>query len=288
MGCSSCSTAPVPELPEVETIRRQLAERVIGETITSVSVTGRRTVRRQPVEEFVARVSSQRIAAARRWGKFLLIDLDDAEVLVIHLRMSGQLRLEEDGDAELVAHTHLRLGLSSARELRFVDPRTFGEMFVADDLDGRGVPRAIAHLGCDPIVEELSGARLSRLCANRSVALKTLLLDQRMVAGIGNIYGDEICYRARVRPSRQAGQLTKGEYIRVANATRRVLELAIALQGSTLKDERYRDLVGGLGTYQDRHEVYGRTGLGCRRCATPIERLILGGRSAHYCPRCQS
>jgi len=277
----------VPELPEVETVRRQLAERVIGETITSVTVTGKRTIRRQPKEEFVARVISRTIVAARRWGKFLLVDLDGQEVLVIHLRMSGQLRLEDDPEAELVAHTHVRLGLSSSRELRFVDPRTFGELFVVDEVDGRGVPSAIAHLGCDPIVEQLTGERLGRLCANRRVALKTLLLDQRVVAGIGNIYGDEICYLARVRPTRRAESLTKKEHARVADATLEVLERAISEQGSTLKDQRYRDLVGGLGTFQDRHEVYGRAGLACHECGTTIKRLMLGGRSAHYCPRCQ-
>ena len=277
----------MPELPEVETVRRQLEERVIGETITFVTVTGRRTIRRQPKEEFVARVTSRAIVAARRWGKFLLVDLDDEEVLVIHLRMSGQLRLEGDRASELAAHTHVRIGLSSGSELRFVDPRTFGEMFVVDEVDRRKVPLAIAHLGCDPIVEELTGERLGGLLANRRVALKTLLLDQRVVAGIGNIYGDEICYLARVRPTRTAAGLTRREQIRVAKATRLVLEGAIAKQGSTLKDERYRDLVGGLGSYQDHHEVYGRAGLACHGCGTTIERLLLGGRSAHFCPRCQ-
>ncbi|HUY06378.1 MAG TPA: bifunctional DNA-formamidopyrimidine glycosylase/DNA-(apurinic or apyrimidinic site) lyase [Acidimicrobiales bacterium] len=277
----------MPELPEVETVRRQLEERVLGERIISVSVTGRRTIRRQPKEEFSARLASRTIVAARRWGKFLLVDLDGGEVLVIHLRMSGQLRLEEDPDNAPSAHTHVRLGLSSSRELRFVDPRTFGELFVADDLDGRGLPREIAHLGCDPIVEELSGEALGRLCAHRRIALKTLLLDQRIVAGIGNIYGDEICHQARVRPTRPAGTLTKKEYSRVAAATRAILEQAICEQGSTLGDQRYRDLVGGLGTFQDHHEVYGRAGHACHRCGTTIRRQILAGRSAHYCPRCQ-
>lgn len=277
----------MPELPEVETVRRQLAERVIGETITSVIVTGRRTIRRQPKEEFVARVASRTIVAARRWGKFLLVDLDGGEVLVIHLRMSGQLRLEDDPDAELALHTHVRLGLSSSRELRFVDPRTFGELFIVDEIDQRRVPIAISHLGCDPIVEELSGERLGKLCANRRVALKTLLLDQRVVAGIGNIYGDEICYLAGVRPTRRAESLTKKEHSRVADATLTIFKKAISEQGSTLKDQRYRDLVGGLGTYQDHHEVYGRQGLACRECGSTIKRLMLGGRSAHYCPRCQ-
>ena len=268
-------------------MRRQLAERVLGETITKVSVTGRRTIRRQSPAEFVARVASRRIVNARRWGKFLLVDLDGGEVLVIHLRMSGQLRLVTDPAAPPVAHTHVRLSLSSSRELWFVDPRTFGELFVVDEVDGRGVPSLIAHLGGDPINEGLTGEALGRLCAHRRVAIKTLLLDQRVIAGIGNIYGDEICYRAGVRPNRRADGLTKREHGRLAVATLEVLTQAIADQGSTLKDQRYRDLVGGLGNYQDHHEVYGRPGLACHRCGATIQRLILGSRSAHYCPRCQ-
>lgn len=275
----------MPELPEVETIRREL-EPVLGLTIDSVSVTGRRSVRRQPVEEFVARVTGQCLVGLRRWGKFLLVDLEDAEVLVIHLRMSGQLLLEAR-EVPRARHTHLVFFLSSEMELRFVDPRTFGECFVSEASDERGLPVEIAHLGIDPVVGELTSDSFDKMVKDRRIALKSLLLDQRVICGIGNIYGDEICARAGVRPTRVAGSLTRKERGRVLDSIGVILEDAIEQRGSTLPDGSYRNLSGLPGSYQDHHEVYGRKGLVCRRCGATIKGVVLGGRSAHFCPRCQ-
>lgn len=277
----------MPELPEVETVRRQLETALCGETIVEIELTGHRTVRRQPREEFVVRAQGRTVMGVRRWGKFLLVDLDLGEVLVMHLRMSGQLSLEEGPEAIRLPHTHLVFRLSSGRELRFVDPRTFGECFISDVRDERGLPVELAHLGIDPIRETLTEAHLSTLCRNRRIAIKTLLLDQRHIAGIGNIYGDEICFRAGVRPTRRAESLTKKECARIAASTREVLEEAIAHGGSTLSDRQYRDLEGGHGSYQERHDVYGRAGNACHHCGTTIKRVVVGGRSAHFCPSCQ-
>jgi formamidopyrimidine-DNA glycosylase len=277
----------VPELPEVETVRRQLIDVVRGETISSARVSGHRTIRRQPVEEFVARIGDRVINDVRRWGKFLLFELDDTSMLVIHLRMSGKLLYTKDLLLEKSPHTHAILDLASGAQLRFVDPRTFGELFIADEFDERGLPLEIAHLGLDPVNEEFSRSFLDVLVANRRVAIKTLLLDQRKIAGVGNIYGDEICFCARVRPTRLAMSLTRVERQRIVTATPKILEAAILERGSSLRDETYRDLFGGLGTYQQHHQVYGRGGLACYACGTEIRRVTVGGRSAHFCPHCQ-
>ena len=277
----------MPELPEVETVRRQLLEVVVGETITAAEVSGRRTIRRQPKEEFVARAAGREIQGVSRWGKFLLFELEDASALVVHLRMSGQLVVAKDPHVELARHTHVTLDLTSGAQLRFVDPRTFGELFIADDLDERGLPREIAHLGPDPIHDPITENGLRVLVANRRVAIKSLLLDQRSIAGIGNIYGDEICFRARVRPTRPAMGLTRAERARLVAAIPEILEAAIEDRGSSLADASYRDLLGDLGNYQQQHGVYGREGLPCPNCGTAIRKVTVGGRSAHLCTRCQ-
>ncbi len=247
-------------------------------------------MRRQPLEEFIARLTNRTVVDVRRWGKFLLIDLDDSEVLVIHLRMSGQLRYEPDPGVEVERHTHVILALGPEPEiveLRFVDPRTFGEMFISEGCDARGVPVELAHLGRDPINEQFTEPDLEQLSRGRRVAIKTLLLDQSKIVGIGNIYGDEICALARVRPTRRAESLTKPQRRRIVAATLEILNEAIEERGSSLKDQRYRDLFGGLGTYQNHHRVYGRAGLACEQCGAQVKRTVIGGRSAHFCPTCQ-
>lgn len=277
----------MPELPEVETVCRQLAKVVVGQRIRYVDVTGRRTIRRQSIEEFVACLEGRTIEGVRRWGKYLLVELDDRCVLVIHLRMSGQLRHETEASVPRQIHTHVVIGFDDGKELRFVDPRTFGELFVADDVDARGLPVQLSHLGIDPVADELTTVAFTALCAHRKLAIKALLLDQRAIAGVGNIYGDEICFMAKVRPDRRAESLTRRERERLVAAVPVILHHAITDGGSSLVDLRYRDLVGGLGTYQDRHQVYGRTGQGCYVCGTPIRKLVISGRSSHFCPRCQ-
>jgi formamidopyrimidine-DNA glycosylase len=276
----------VPELPEVETVRRGLDVVAVGQRVLSVDVTGRRTIRRQSIPEFESRLAGRRIEAARRRGKYLLVDLDDGGVLVVHLRMSGQLRVAEH-DEPREPHTHVRLGLSGGQELRFVDPRTFGELFVTDDLDDRGVPLLLSGLGTDPITDGLDPSALGELVRGRRVALKAFLLDQRAVCGIGNIYADEICFAARLSPLRRTETLKRADVARLAGATRDVLERAIAGRGSSLRDQRYRDLTGGLGSYQASHATYDRAGLPCPTCGRAIVRSKVIGRSTYFCPRCQ-
>jgi formamidopyrimidine-DNA glycosylase len=272
----------VPELPEVEVVRRGLAREVAGRTVTSVAVTGARTVRRQAPAALIDRLRGATLGPAGRIGKFLLVPLDDgAETLVIHLRMSGQLLLCAP-DHPLARHTHAVLGLSDGRELRFVDPRTFGELFVAES-----PVAALAHLGPDPLSAGWSAAVLRRGLAGRTARLKLLLMDQRFVAGIGNIYSDEALFEARLRFDRPAGSLDAGEVARLHRAVRSTLREAVAHRGSSLRDAQYVDLFGAPGGYQSRHRVYGREGAPCPRCGGPVRRISLGGRSTFLCETCQ-
>jgi formamidopyrimidine-DNA glycosylase len=253
-----------------------------GRDVTSVVVTGPRTVRRQPPEVLVDRLRGARLGEARRIGKFLLVPLDDgADTLVIHLRMSGQLLLTVP-EWPLAKHTHAVLGLSDGRELRFVDPRTFGELFVA-----AAPVAALAHLGPDPLSPRWSAAVLGRGLTGRTGRLKLLLMDQRFVAGIGNIYSDEALFEARLRFDRPAGSLSVEEVGRLHRAVRRTLREAVLHRGSSLRDARYVDLFGAPGDYQTRHRVYGREGEPCPRCGGPVRRLSLGGRSTFLCETCQ-
>lgn len=273
----------MPELPEVEVVRRGLAQEVAGRRVTSVAVTGVRTVRRHPPEALVERLEGATLGPAGRIGKFLLVPLDDgSDTLVVHLRMSGQLLLTAP-EWPRARHTHAVLGLSDGRELRFVDPRTFGELFVA------ATPvAALAHLGPDPLAPGWSAAVLGRGLAGRTARLKLLLMDQRFVAGIGNIYSDEALFEARLRFDRPAGSLSGDEIARLHRAVRSTLRAAVAHRGSSLRDAQYVDLFGAPGDYQLLHRVYGREGAPCPRCGGPVRRIPLGGRSTFLCEACQS
>jgi formamidopyrimidine-DNA glycosylase len=278
----------VPELPEVETVRRGLDGALVGRRIDDVRVLGRRTVRRQSPAELETRLIGRSVTAAGRRGKFLLLSLDDDSVLVVHLRMSGQLLHVRGPDRPpLAPHTHVVLSLEDGTELRFVDPRTFGEWFVSSEVDGRGVPAELAHVGRDPLLEGLPAAFLAGRFAGRRASLKALLTDQRIVAGIGNIYADEICFRAKLRPDRSGGSLTPAEVAALAKAARAVLREAVRMRGSSLVDARYRDVEGDLGSYQGRHAVYDRAGEPCRRCGGRVVRLKIGARPAYCCEGCQ-
>lgn len=277
----------MPELPEVETVRRGLSERLVGRRFDRVAVTGRRTVRRHPPDELAPGLVGREVLAVRRKGKFLAVELDDHSCLVIHLRMSGQLLWTDDPSLPLVAHTHVVVGLDDGSELRFVDPRTFGEWYLTDEVGPDGLPLDFARFGPDPLVEGVSPGVLSRRLAGKKVAVKAALTDQRVISGVGSIYADEICYAARVRPDRRTDSLSPEEIGRLARSMRSILRRAIELRGSTLRDARYRDLMGEGGSYQLRHNVYDRAGEKCRRCGAVIERVSFGARTAYFCPGCQ-
>ncbi|HTV11516.1 MAG TPA: bifunctional DNA-formamidopyrimidine glycosylase/DNA-(apurinic or apyrimidinic site) lyase [Acidimicrobiales bacterium] len=271
----------MPELPEVETLRKDLEKLYVGHVLKSLSVTGRRTVRRHRPERLSA-VQGRKLVAVNRQGKHLLFEWDDGQVLVAHLRMSGQLLAAKRGAPKL-PHTHAVFSFAGAPELHFVDPRTFGELFLAR-MDDAGATQ-LAHLGPDALA--VTPSQLSDALAGRRALLKALLVDQRVLAGIGNIYADEICFEAKLRPDRPGGLLNRRETGRLAKAVRSVLEQAIDARGSSLDDRQYRDVYGEIGGYQLRHRVYGRAGHPCLRCGKPVQRLRIGAKSSYFCATCQ-
>jgi formamidopyrimidine-DNA glycosylase len=257
-----------------------------------VEVFRERTVRRQGREAIIDGLTGARLVAARRRGKYLLCDLDSGGVLMMHLRMSGRV-LVVDADATRPPHTHVVMHLSpdangSRHEMWFVDPRTFGEVVVFDRDDEATVAPELARLGPDPIVDGLDEATLAEILRGRRGNLKALLLDQRRIAGIGNIYADEILHRARLRHDRLPSRLDAPTRKRLVAAIHFVLRDAVEKGGSTLDDTQYVGIDGEPGWFQTEHRVYDRAGERCRTCRKAnIVRRVVAGRSTCFCPRCQ-
>ena len=276
----------MPELPEVETIRRGLEREVVGKRVKTAQVTGTRTIRRQTKKQFIAKLEGRKIMGIDRRGKYLLLKLDTGDILVIHLRMSGQLLRAQAKDA-VVKHTHVVLTFTQGGQLRFVDPRTFGELFITTPDDLTKDVTELADLGMDPVDEPVSWVKFREQLLRRPTKLKTLLMDQSFLAGIGNIYSDEILWEAGLRHDRTPQTLSTMEIRRLYRAIVEVLHEAVKHRGSTLPDEGYVDLHGKPGEFQLLHQAYNRDGQACRRCRTPIVREKVGQRSTFYCPNCQ-
>jgi formamidopyrimidine-DNA glycosylase len=277
----------MPELPEVETVRRGLVAQAVGRRVVRVEVGRERVVRRTSRAALISGLTDVVIEQADRRGKYLLLGLDSGDVLMIHLRMSGQV-LVAAGGAARPAHTHVAMELDDGRELWFVDPRTFGEVVVFDPDNVAIELPELALLGIDPIAEPFTRHDLRAITRSTNRALKPLLLDQHAIAGIGNIYADEILHDARLRPDRPASSLDTRATARLHESIVSVLTDAIAAGGSTLGDAQYVDLMGAGGSYQDEHRVYGRGGERCLTCARGwIRRTTTGGRGTHFCPVCQ-
>jgi formamidopyrimidine-DNA glycosylase len=277
----------VPELPEVETIRRDLEKQFIGRRIKSVEVNGLRSIRRHPSSKaFASRLEGRKVTGVMRKGKYLLIRLDGGDLLVSHLGMSGQLlRMSPKDPRE--RHTHVVISFTQGSQLRFVDPRTFGELFVTTPEALVDEIPELAHLGFDPLDDVMSWTRFAEMLYSRKTKLKPLLMDQRFVAGIGNIYADEILFAAGLRHDRGSETLTAQEVRRLYRAMIETLQDAIKHRGSSLADEQYRDLFGEIGDFQSQHKVYDREGQACRRCRNPIAKVKVNGRSTFHCPQCQ-
>ena len=276
----------MPELPEVETIRRDLEREFAGKKIKAVTVTGARSVRRGTKEALATAVVGRTFKAAKRRGKYLVIVLDSGQWLVFHLRMSGQL-LKATPKAPKPKHTHVVIEFTQGSQLRFIDPRTFGEVFVVDPARLAEDAPDLADLGWDPLDDAMPWVDFGRLVVVRRQQLKALLTDQRFIAGLGNIYSDEVLYAAGLRYDRLSNTLTVQEVRRLFRALIEVVHAAVAARGSSLADEQYVDLHGRMGTYQEHHQVYAREGKACLRCRATIERTKWGGRSTFYCPECQ-
>ncbi len=277
----------MPELPEVETVRRGLAQHLVGRKIVEVEVGRERVVRRTSREALIDGLTNTTVVGADRRGKYLLLPLDSGDSMMIHLRMSGQVLLAAR-DAERPPHTHVVMHLDDGRQAWFVDPRTFGEVVVYDpDRVAIELP-GVAALGVDPIADEFPREQLRSIVRSTGRALKPLLLDQQVIAGIGNIYADETLHRARLRPDRAANTIDAAATWRLHAAIVDILTESIAAGGSTLGDAQYVDLLGEGGSYQDDHRVYGRTGERCSSCGRGwIRRIVSGGRGTHFCGWCQ-
>jgi formamidopyrimidine-DNA glycosylase len=270
----------VPELPEVETVVRDLRPLLAGRRLAGVRTSGK-ALRKPWSPAWDAFVTGRTVQAVNRRGKWIVVELEGGPRLVLHLGMTGQLRVLP-ADAPLQDHTHLMLPLEGGTELRFRDVRRFGSATLFEDATRADAFFAAAGLGPEPFALDPEYWR-RRLAADRP--LKALLLDQRVVAGVGNIYADESLFEARLHPARPARSLAAAAAARLRQAVADVLTRAVERRGSTI-----RDYIGGSGLqggYQHEFRVYGRTGQPCPRCSTPIARVRLAGRSTHFCPRCQ-
>lgn len=269
----------MPELPEVETVKRQLAPWLAGRTIDRVELLA------LPGPKYVGleRAGGQRIEEVRRRGKFLLLPLSGGDELVAHLGMTGVLHPATGQDDK---HLRVRLWLTGDQPnaLDFVDPRRFGRFLVVKRGEYATLP-TLAALGPEPLGDEFTAERFVAALRRSQMAVKTYLLSQRPVAGVGNIYADEALWRARIHPLTPAAHVTPQQAALLRDAIRGVLAASIEAQGTTLSD--YRTVYGERGDYAERLEVYGRAGQSCPRCGAALQRLVVGQRGTAYCPRCQ-
>jgi formamidopyrimidine-DNA glycosylase len=287
----------MPELPEVETVARQLEPELEERRIESLEVLDERWSRPVPAAELGAAVSGRTIDGLGRRGKYLLLALDGAQTLVMHLRMTGNLVLIEGDDvldpsegrrlyeaerSTSARHLRARFVLDDGREVWFTDPRRFGEAFLIDDAD---LPTRFAKLGVEPFSPEFTAEALGEMAAGRTAPLKSFLLDQSGIAGVGNIYADEALYRARLHPLSPAGSMKPEHLAALRDAVVAALEAGIDAGGSSIDD--YRDGRGEKGTMQDEFLVHTREGEECPRCGGTIARIVVGGRSTYFCPSCQ-
>jgi formamidopyrimidine-DNA glycosylase len=282
----------VPELPEVEVVRRGLEREVVGRTIGAVTVTHPRAVRRHLPggADFASRLAGRTIMAARRRGKYLWLPLDDGDALLAHLGMSGQLLVRPTSAPD---ETHLRVRFTftdsdagtASTELRFVDQRTFGGLALAEG--GAELPPVISHIARDPLDPEFDDAAFSAALRRRRTGLKRALLDQSLVSGVGNIYADEALWLAMLHYARPTETLTRAQVEAVLTGARAVMGAALE-QGGTSFDALYVDVNGQSGYFDRTLEVYGRAGEPCRRCGAVIRREPFMNRSSHFCPKCQA
>ena len=280
----------MPELPEVETVVRDLRPQLSGRRIESVQlardplVLGR-LIRYPRPRQFAARLRGRTIRAVERRGKYIVMPLDEnGRRLVIHLGMTGHLRVWEPEEA-VVKHTHFRARLDSGLELRYDDPRQFGRLLLGTQEELIAARAFPARLGPEPIHGDLTEAEFERLIKARRRPVKSALLDQSFLAGVGNIYADEACFRAGIRPSRWTHRLTVRERRALYSAIQEVLENSIAARGSSIIN--YVDAFGVRGSNQERLLVYGRGGEPCLKCGTPLQTTRLAGRGTVYCRQCQ-
>jgi len=273
----------MPELPEVETIRLALEPHVVGRRFERVDIDDPRLVRPFEPVAVAAELEGERVAALDRRGKYLIVRFESGRVLLIHLRMTGSLRHVADGALADDPHRRAVVKLDDGSDVAYRDVRRFGtwQLLEPDEVD----PYLQRRLGGEPLERAFTARRLSERLAGRRAPIKAALLDQRTVAGLGNIYVDEALWRAQVHPLRPAGTLDADEVAELTRSIREALRAGIARQGASLRDYSTPD--GRRGRMQERFRVYGRAGEPCPRCGTPVDKIRAGGRGTWYCPNCQ-
>ena len=273
----------MPELPEVETVRLRLAPALVGRRLEEVEILDPRLVRPFEPEAVAAELEGERVVAVDRRGKYLVVLLESGRVLLVHLRMTGSFRHGPAGSFDEDPYRRAVVRLDDGSEVAYRDVRRFGTWLLLEP--GELEPYLARRLGPEPFARDFTARALGARLSGRRAPIKAALLDQRSLAGMGNIYADEALWRARVHPLRPAGELDADEVRRVHRAVRAALEAGIARQGATLRDYAAPD--GSSGTMQHEFKVYARTGQPCFRCRTPIEKTRAGGRGTWFCPKCQ-
>jgi formamidopyrimidine-DNA glycosylase len=273
----------VPELPEVETIREQLEPVLRGRRIESVEIRDPRLTRPVDPAAVARALEGERVAGLERRGKYLIVRFESGRSLLMHFRMTGNLRVAPHRTPAGDPHERAVVRLDDDSDVSYRDVRRFGTWVLVDDEELEAY--LAERIGAEPLQTSFGRAVLARRLAGRRAPIKAALLDQRTVAGLGNIYADEALWRARIHPLRPAGELDVSEIARLHRGVRDALRAGIARQGATLRDYAMPD--GERGAMQDEFKVYGRVGEPCPRCGTPIEKIRAGGRGTSYCPRCQ-
>jgi formamidopyrimidine-DNA glycosylase len=275
----------VPELPEVESVRRRLASALEGRRFERVEIADARLTRPFDPGEVARELEGEQVVAVDRRGKYLIVRFESGRALLVHLRMTGSFRLRSRADVELPEDVYRRavVRLDDGSDAAYRDVRRFGTWLLLEP--GELQPYLDARVGPEPLDPEFTARGLAARLAKRRAPVKAAILDQRTLAGVGNIYADEALWRSRIHPLREARSLEPREIRRLRQAIRDVLLLGIERQGSTLRDYALPD--GEPGGMQHELKVYGRLGEPCDRCGTPIERIVVGGRGTWYCPRCQ-
>lgn len=271
----------MPELPEVETIRRSLEPKLLGREIIGVRALVPGMLQNTTLAELKSQIVGCRIIAIERRGKYLLLRLDRGLTLAVHLRMTGQL-LVKSVEIPAVSSTYFFLDLDNQCEFRFADVRKFGKIILYPTAQ---IPLCLNKLGPEPLSDDFTAANFIEIMQNRKVAVKKALLNQELIAGIGNIYADEALFLAQIHPLTLVSNLTSAELKNLHKAIRQVLNEGIEHRGTSVRD--YRDGEGARGTHQQYLRVYGRRGEPCKKCQTSLEKITVGGRGTHFCPKCQ-
>jgi len=273
----------MPELPEVETIARKLRPILIDHVITRVEILWERTVDRPSVGEFCRAIVGAKVMRVERRGKFMQIEFETGKTLLVHLRMSGKFAIRAAGEGPGEdQHTRVRLQLDDGTWVIYIDPRKFGRFYLVDDAD-----EILGALGLEPLAENFTAAWLKEHLLGRRGKIKPLLLNQRFIAGLGNIYVSEALWQARIHPQRVAGTLTEAEAHRLHAAIVAVLRQGVENGGTSLDDRQYVYPDGKLGQNQHHLQVYDRAGDQCPRCGYALERIVQSQRSTYFCPVCQ-